>query len=322
MSEARPQSEEKMQHAKTADSSPAKKQCARTMTRAGNRSVSILAYKRPQTNMLCCLQSSFGKDAPKISIGCSRPQPVFPNRDPGPGAYTPKDPGESRKIYHQIPKAVDKPIKSETADINFINYRVFPKIRPQTICKTGHQDYFSFDPNIPGPVYDPPSTFSNKGHKIEPLRTERKIQDSTPGPGYYSPKDDPPKGSFFYTTSPRNTDHYAKSIAPGPGTYNPNFYAELSVQPRWSIGKKGRFRKRRKCDPPEVPKGKLIGISSFLVQLDPSMNESDVLKFVANHPELKLLITEVIDQILVDKPENPLGYIREYFMALKARRVK
>jgi hypothetical protein len=318
MNETRPKSAEGYRHARSAGATPLKKNYSEKVSRVARKSITGLGYRRPQAKMHRGPQSNFGKDAPRICIGCSRQEPVFGNRNPGPGAYTPKDPGECRKIYYKIPKAVEKPRKPDTADVEFINRRSFPNIVPKTISNTGHKDYFSFDPSIPGPGYVPPSTISSKGHKITPLRAQRKPDESVPGPGHYSPKYDQPKVSFFYSTARRNTDFHNKTDSPGPGAYSPNFYAELSVEPRWSIGKKGRYRKRRKCDPPEVPKGKLIGIGNVHIQLEPSMDEDDVLRFVSEHPELKHIVSQIIDRVLAVKPEKPLEAIRDYFMKFRA----
>ncbi|EAY11742.1 hypothetical protein TVAG_106370 [Trichomonas vaginalis G3] len=281
--------------------------------------LSLLSYKRPTGEMLLCNISTFGKDAPKIAIGCSRPKSVFPDQTPGPGHYDPTDPGESRKIHHHISKTVEKPRATDTANIDFINYRIFPSLAPATIPKTSHQEYFSFDKDIPGPSFIPPSTLTSKGHKIEPIRPTRNPGETAPGPGYYNPTYEKTKPAYVSKTT-RNTDHFPGSTTPGPGTYNPNFDAELTVQPKFTIGNKVRNKRRRKNDPPEVPRGKLIGVAQFVFPMDPSMNEDDVFRYIASHPQLKFIVNEIMEYVLINKPDDPLKFIHELFYEMKLAR--
>lgn len=283
--------------------------------------ISLLAYRRPAGEMMICNISNFGKDAPKIAIGCSRPKPVFPDQTPGPGHYDPGDPGESRRIPHQISKYQERTMKNVTANIDYINYRVFPSTIGTTIPKTSHQEYFSFDKDIPGPSFNPPSTLTSKGHKIEPIRVERSPGEAAPGPGYYNPVFDQTKPAYVSKTT-RNTDHFPGSTTPGPGHYNPNFDAQLTVQPKFTIGSKVRNKRRRKNDPPEVPKGKLIGVAQFVFPLDPSMDEDEVFRYIASHPALKFVVNEIMDYVLVNKPEDPIKFIYDLFAEEKEARRK
>lgn len=284
------------------------------------RPMSILTYKRPKTDLLSNTLSNFGKDAPKIAIGCSRPVPVFPPANPGPGAYSPMEPGISRKIYHKISKTEEKPRKQPTSDIDFINYRVFPEIKPTTISPTVHQDFYDVDESIPGPEYLPPDTSLTKTHKILPRREIKAPNEKVPGPGFYDPIYEQPKRFFFTSWAFRPPELPPKPQTPGPGEYNPRDDAMLSVMPRWSIGKKSRLRKRRKNDPPEVPKGMMIGIDQFLVQIDPSLDENESLRYIAAHPEMKEIVREFMAEVIDQKPEDPLKFIYDYFFELKKNR--
>ena len=284
-----------------------------------NRHPKILTYRRPKSTLLAT-NSTFGKDAPKISIGCPRPKPIITNNLPGPGAYNPLNTEHTRKIYHKISKSVDVPRKKITSDIDFINYRMFPQYSPQTIPKTCHSDYYDYDSSIPGPQYNPRPIYTSYTHKILDRRPERSASEDVPGPGYYSPKYDDYRGYFYTSNAKRSTDIIPTDDSPGPGAYNPNFNAEIEGMPKWSFGKKARNRIRKKHEPPEVPKGKLIGVAQFLIPLEPTMDEDEVLKFIGNHPDLKKVITEMMDEVLKYKPDYPLEFIHNHYAAMKMQK--
>ena len=320
MNNERPKTQTAQTKFKLPDETQKKRKFSRSMTRSGSRSIALTPYKRPKTSILQTT-SNFGKDAPHISIGCSRPTPPLPEETPGPGSYTPLDNENTGKIFIKIPKAVDKPPKPITADVDFINYRSFPELHPQTFSKSAHRDFFEFDPQIPGPDYAPPSTLNDRGHLIEPIRKIKPHNEGVPGPGYYSPKYEDLRAWFYYSTTKRDFTFIQKNSNPGPGAYNPNYDIEHPSEPKSRlIGKKSRLRKHRKCDPPVKPRGKLIGVSQFLIELEPQMNESETLKYIANHPDLKGVITEMMDQLIFTRPDDPLQFVRDYFTMLKEMR--
>lgn len=286
----------------------------------GRYSSQLFSCKKPKMDLYNTSLSNFGKDAPKIIIGCSRQEPIFPSDIPGPGAYTPTDPGESRKIFHQISKYNTNQSKNLTTDVDFVNCRVFPEIRPATINPSKRRAFFDIDDTIPGPNYLPPSTISTRAHVIEPLRPISAIKSVAPGPGHYDPKYMKDKNVFYTQTSKRDDLYASKENFPGPGHYNPNLDYGLASQPNWSIGKKARIKKRRKIDPPEVPKGKVVGIDQFLVQLDPSMNEDECLRYIATHQAIRDIVREIMGMILTQKPENPVQLIQDHYSAKKEQR--
>lgn len=164
----------------------------------------------------------------------------------------------------------------------------------------------------------PPSTLSTRSHKIE-LRMPIKRDFETPGAGEYSPKDPAEKHRPEYQFSgPKRRDNWLDSDThrnPGPSHYRPKVKVTQKKEPEWTIGEKSRRSSRRKH--PNPPKSRFFGVDRFIVPLDASENLDADWKYIDSHPDIRDLIHFLMDRIIREKPEDPVGFIREYYMGMK-----
>ncbi|EAX89749.1 hypothetical protein TVAG_155700 [Trichomonas vaginalis G3] len=257
--------------------------------------------------------SNFGKDAPKIAIGCSRPEPPVPPATPGPGAYE-IPPLRDTPQQVTIPRCVKfREPPSPTANVELVNTRSFPQMRACSIApKTGKSFYDYID--SPGPSYVPPSSLSPKTHKIASRYETRTTFDSTPGPGSYNPqRADLERSPVFSMHGISNRDDWLKELQarPGPGHYTPKQVSKS--QPRWTFGSKSR---KRSASAPPIPLG------PFLFKVDSSLNREECYNYIEKKPQLRALIEDIFEYVILYKPEDPVACIRERFASLKEDRVE
>lgn len=43
----------------------------------------------------------------------------------------------------------------------------------------------------------------------------------------------------------------------------------------------------------------------------------EVMKYQREHPEIREVIREMMEQVIEHKPEDPLSFVKEYFLSLK-----
>ena len=204
-----------------------------------------------------------------------------------------------------------------TSDIDFMS-APGPELRQY--CKIGKldtRDLFGKS-ETPGPNYVPPSTLTGRSAWIG-LRRAPHDPGDMPGPGEYEQDDRAIycSRSVTITSFKRPRSSWMETeVVPGPGSYSPNVSAACPREPAFTFGKKSRRNRRR--DKKMTGKRIQIGIDRFLVTIqDPELDEASVLEYVRSHRELKTVLKEVMQRIMEEKPPAPLGYMRDYFNAMK-----
>lgn len=288
--------------------------------------------------------NTFGNDAPHFTIPSSRrDSESFTEKAqfPGPGTYEPfKD---MKQFTSRIaPSAQFRSMSLDrgqvnnysdatlTANIDFIDKREFPESKPAYIgVRTKHDFYDIIE--TPGPSYIPPQSDTKLQHRI--LSSGRDYNTSitpkktdTIGPGSYDAK---------YTLLTKREPSYDISktnnrydwMTPNEGSPGPGFYSPVDVkknEPQWSIGKKSRPRKKsqvrykdfyekiRENESRNAPKD-LIAVDQFIIHLEILKDPKACRSYIVNHPQLRNIVHEIIEQVLNSKPENPVAFIEQYF---------
>jgi len=88
-------------------------------------------------------------------------------------------------------------------------------------------------------------------------------------------------------------------IIPGPGEYDPVHLAPH--EPTYAIGNRSRKRQSKPT---------ITAIGVFMIQ---TFNELEVQKYLISKPGLKQVLDELADMVLSTKPQDPLGFIRNFF---------
>jgi len=174
----------------------------------------------------------FGTSTPHWTIPSSRKDPPPPIETPGPGQYQYSTIEKDSKIPHVISNKEERKYESITSTIDYIDVRVFPKIRPVSM---GHitGKHFYDQPETPPPTYSPPSTLG-KTVAIRQKHPEKE-KDPIPGPASYSPQDPQRRSSpcfSFSKTKSRMLPIEKSDDIPGPGAYNVT--PTLRKAPRWT----------------------------------------------------------------------------------------
>lgn len=265
------------------------------------------------------LSSNFGKDAPKITIGTSRRESLPSVFSPGPGTYDPPRQPLSHRLDHIFPRSrEEKNATTLTSHIDYINQPQFPERRSIKIGKRDGHDFFFLN-DSPGPSYLPENKPTGRVPKIG-LRFRSRSVESGPGPGTYDPND-----SFMYSTrvtqlasgAGKRTAWMVGDKNPGPGAYNPETTLAKPREPSFTIGGRSRPNRRRDKKMGNV-KPVQLGIDVFLITIkDPKMSEAEIMDYVRSHGELKSVLHEVMAEILEEKPEAPVGYMRDYFRRMR-----
>jgi hypothetical protein len=165
----------------------------------------------------------FGKDAPKYTIGISRPEdrPIVPT--PGPGAYSPPcDALASTKLKHRFPSAHPRS-SSAYIDVDFRNTCRFPENRFAYIGARYSKDFY-LPIQSPAPNYLPPSSLSPQTHKITSRTPIILPGADSPGSCHYSPQKVSLRRAPAYSVSgvPDRDQWLLNSEGvPGPSDYSP-----------------------------------------------------------------------------------------------------
>lgn len=292
---------------------------SRTKTTTSAKSARTARTGRLSARQAIMLSSNFGKDAPKITIGCSRHDPPPTIFSPGPGAYDPPRQPLNHRLDHIFPRATfTKNAETLTSQIDYINDCRFPEDRLIKIGKRDNHDFFPIN-NTPGPgAYDPVNQSESRKPKIGLRTSPREIEES-PGPGEYNPNH-----SFRYSSrttalvvgAEKRGNWMLQDRNPGPGQYSPDGLTVKPREPAFTIGRRSRRNRRREKKGTVDPIN--VGIDMFVVQIrDPSMNEGEVMEYIRSHKELKTILHDVIDEIMYHKPVAPVGYIRDYFIQMR-----
>ena len=290
----------------------------RRPTTALSQNWAAQAHQRAQRELMRnSIGSSFGLDAPHITIGSSRPTQLPPAQSPGPATYNvPSDPRAStRRIYQRFPRAKSYEHPHDGADTELFDLRVFPQIRQSYIgCKPDRPFYDVVE--SPGPSYVPPSTLSLRSHKIA-SRSKERAPYVTPAPDAYSPRNPAePRAPRFPLAGPKRRDGWIHvGNDPGPADYKPKPEKTMPRDPEWTIGAKSRLSKKRKH--PNPPKSRFFGIDRFVVPLDLSTDLEGDWRYLDAHPELRHMIQAVMERVIAEKPARPLDFVREWFAKLQ-----
>lgn len=257
--------------------------------------------------------STFGRDAPKFTIGSSRRDETPPIPLPGPGEYNvPDNFDEYRKIKHTFPKSNPKDeTVSPTANIDFVNIRDFPAKREAHIG-VREKLYYANIIDSPGPTYLPQTTETRLPHRIisHPVnRTAEKVAHLGPGcynPNYAHIRREP----AFFLSGPKNRHKWmedGKDI-PGPGSYNTDCKEMLKREPKWTIGRKSRPSRRMRNSMPAKPKD-LIAVDQCIVDLSVMPNPDACRQYIIAHPDIRYVVGAMLHAVFLEKPEDPVEYL-------------
>jgi hypothetical protein len=205
-----------------------------------------------------------------------------------------------------------------TTTIDYYDGTMFPQHVPRTI---GRRDKIVFYAVPDGPLvrcrYLPSATFEAPARNIG-KRPREPRPSGVPGPGAYSPGCAALVRNPAYSFSgPKFRDDWLvdTKASPSPDQYTPT--CPRTVMPHWSLGGKSRPGSRVVTDTRDV-----FAIGNFLVKLDASVPLAAARGYAEQHPELRVLVQELLDAVLHEKPEKPIELIRERFEREKSRRPK
>lgn len=263
------------------------------------------------------IDSKFGKDAPRFTIGSSRRPPAPPEAVPGPGAYTPPaDPATTRKMKIRFPMAQDRDTTISVDNVEMVNLRTFPEMKLLNIGARPNRPFYDVIES-PGPNYLPSSSLSVRAHKIGGNRKPEVIDRSAPPPGTYTPKHPGESTAPRYTFSgPSSRDQWLNIEGkPGPSDYRPKTTLIEKRVPEWTIGERSRRSNRRKH--PNPPKSRFFGVDRFVIPLDMTADLDAEWSYIDTHPDLREVIKWVMNRIMDEKPMNPVAFMKKLFVEIK-----
>ena len=278
--------------------------------------------KRPKTSLKYTLApgNNFGKDAPRFTIPSSRKEEPPPYPYPGPGEYEIKNIEHYRKLQPTFPKSRPQTVQvSETANVEFINYRSFPEIKGAHIFNREKIDFYDMIES-PAPNYVPIEKVTQIPHQISPKVYDRSYEKTAHlGPGSYNLKfpDLPREPSFnFYGPKKRDSWILETRDIPGPGQYQPSFVQKR--QPVWTIGRKSRLSRRTRSSLTNAQKKDIIAIDQVIIRLDELSNPAAARQYIMTHQILRDVVHEIIQTVLNEKPDDPVSFLEAYFSNVKS----
>ena len=289
------------------------------------------AYQKALIQARLYAGCNFGKDAKKITIGCSRRDARPAQAIPGPGAYNPP----AQPLSHRLRTGISNYLpetnyQTLTSEIDFRQKRIFPESlhTPRVGERDHYRDWWILNHN-PASFYVEKSNFAGgRTHMIQGRHGEAK-KDTNPGPGSYNALEsfkmvsDFTRSTHLLMGNERRGHWMVSEKNPSPADYSPNKNNVLVHEPSYTIGSRSRPNKRREMSrkrngsPSSNAKCPMIGIDVFVVRLDPSIDENEARDYIRSHPDLKTVLHEVIEEILDVKPIAPVGFMRDYFIELK-----
>jgi hypothetical protein len=139
-----------------------------------------------------------------------------------------------------------------------------------------------------------------------------------PGPGYYSPRDigipAPPRFSFH---GPNSRDSWLAELekTPSPADYSPITDYDKTVGV--SLCGHERFTTRKPSIYVKTRGEHLVAIDQLIIDLSKIPDMEAAKRYLYTHPELRVLIQEMVDSVLDTKPKKPIDFLREKFEAEK-----
>jgi hypothetical protein len=291
----------KMDRRSAHSASPASSAASRP-TSAANYFKSIELYR--------LAMGTFGKDAPRYTIGVSRRAERPPYPTPGPASYNPpSNPFGGSRLRHRFPGEVPAS-NPNYIDVDYVDTHRFPEAREAYIGTRFGKSFFQ-PIETPSPTYIPPSSLSSLTHLIT-NRTPIRNLTETPGPGEYTPRlVSLPRAPAYSVSGFPNRDQWLqnKENVPGPADYSPDPSKMRHKTPEWTVGKRSRLSKKRKH--PNPPKSRFIAIGQFVIGLDVSMDVQEARRYLESHTDVKLFVSWIIDEILKLRPDNPAELFEE-----------
>lgn len=256
------------------------------------------------------LDQSFGKGTPRFTIGCRYESPG--NKDeswPEPCTYSPPAAPKSTKIPHLITGSHVTPRANMTTDIDYINYRMFPrKISTSFGVRGCFRDHFHTVNDTPTCSFMMSSAFDPKQITIRERLPEPKPNEF-PSPVTYTPRyfNVFPKSPSYYLSGPKFRDDWLyiqDNDIPAPDSYYP--IKSMPSHQGYTFGDRSRLKNSKKFKP-KTP----YPIGTFIVDIqDVPIKEAN--DYIKKHPVLKTIVLYCVDRCLVSKPKN----IRKCFLHL------
>jgi hypothetical protein len=248
---------------------------------------------------------TFGKDAPRYTIGVSRREERPPPPTPGPGQYTPPcDAFASSRMKHRFPGAVPSS-NSNYIDVDYLDTDRFPESHQSYIGNKFGKGFF-LPIETPSPAYLPPSSLSPISHKIT-SRTPIRLAPDSPGPGQYTPRlASLPRAPAYSVSGIPSRDQWLqnKEGVPGPPDYNPVPAKVMPKPPEWTVGKRSRLSKKRRH--PSPPKLRYLPLGWFVIPLESTNDVQEARTYLLAHPDIKQFIEWITDEIFGLKPDDPV----------------
>ena len=294
------------------------------------RAITVKMPKPPKTrrikfsnNFNISEKGSFGSDGIKITIGNKIQDPHL-EYQPGPADYeVPSDYNSLHRIYHKIVFPKDESRKKKDED-PIPNYVLLPQDVPTPIYIPKLYKFEKRSPKtepkeqkLPKENKEPiDKKGSNDKNKPKEKKHRHKVKkrdvfsivplDNNPkiGPGYYNPNYPSPSCNVpNLSKDPKRGSWMIREEGPGPGMYSPKIpftdsYSFSKHNPR----NKGTY---------------IYAIDKFIINIPNKYPETELNEYLLSTPEVQDFIRELSELILNNKPEDPVGYIRNTYFHLK-----
>lgn len=256
---------------------------------------------------------SFGKGAPKWTISGSRPAPLPQVPLPGPGEYEiPSTLIDKNKIMPQIQfSTTTKPVESITASVGFMDRPSLMNVKSGIVI--GKKDLTYYNNRTPGPgpgkYYPTPKLNLSQCHRIA-SRHDIDRSSEIPGPGHYEISGSicVNKPHNCVSNQPLNRTLWMTNgieVTPGPTDYTP--IPSLSKRVATSFG--DRNKKKRKSNISNV-----LVLGPCFIKFASREQYEAARKAICKNSFIKEIINEIFEQVFEQKPDDPLEFIREYFL--------
>ena len=255
------------------------------------------------------------------TIGSNRKPPKPPPTTPSPCDYdVPSGPIDKHLMHLISDSGHSDLVCNMTTNIDYIDATIFPRNVPKAIGNWDNRHFYEVN-DVPPCMYFPDTEFDRPKIKIKD-RKEINYDNGIPGPGAYNPDfvlRKPPE--YKFTTPTLRFDWLNdRRNNPSPGSYNPVILEKQA--PAYTIGAKSRLASDKiwQSSKSQVRKRKIytpFPMGKFIFRLDETMTVQEVRQYVSKHKSLVRIVNKMIEMVLLEKPEDPVGFIREYFFQLK-----
>lgn len=285
----------------------------------GTRAGPATANHSPRTSKYKLMFGNGGllKDLPSVTISGTRKRELWDiNDSPGPGSYEPRQ--RDNRMQHKITGGPAKARESITAHIDFFDHRQNQWRKPITHEPAASVKHEHID-QTPGPSYVPPSTLCPTQIRIKSYYPSHKNETISPGPGAYAPRYDlscARQPSFSISDPANRSDWLIAEKTPAVGKYSPpSINPKSSKEPSWTIGDRSRgkrFLKRSESNTPSIT------LERFVVRV-PESEYDWAFRKIQNDVDLRQLFEWVMDQVMFEKPNDPVELFRRCFEIIRHR---